>query len=67
MENGHTLAIELDRSCMECAASYDSKNEASSGLSIELTCTCTIPRRHLIQITDNHGNTCHLEIIYLVH
>lgn len=34
-----TLAMVLDKSCKECAASKDSKNEASSGFSVALTCT----------------------------
>ena len=34
-----TLAIELDKSCKECAASNDSKNDASAGFSTLLTCT----------------------------
>ncbi|KAK8355261.1 hypothetical protein V6Z12_A05G275700 [Gossypium hirsutum] len=38
-ERGSTWAIKLDKSCMECAASYDSKNDASSGFSTALTCT----------------------------
>lgn len=34
-----TLAMALDKSCKECAASKDSNNDASSGFSIALTCT----------------------------
>lgn len=34
-----TWAMLLDKSCKECAASKDSKNEASSGFSVALTCT----------------------------
>lgn len=37
--NSITSAMELDKSCEECAASKDSKNDASSGLSISETCT----------------------------
>ena len=40
--NSTTSAIELDKSCKECAASKDSKNDASSGLSISQTCTWMI-------------------------
>lgn len=38
-KRGNTLAIKLDKSRLECAASYDSKNEASSEFSIAVTCT----------------------------
>lgn len=34
-----TFAMELDKPCKECAASNDSKNDASAGFSIVLTCT----------------------------
>jgi len=40
--NNITFAMELDKSCEECAASKDSKNDASSGLSISQTCTWMI-------------------------
>lgn len=39
-----TFAIKPVKSCIECAASTDSKNDASSGFSISVTCTCWVIR-----------------------
>lgn len=50
VDNGDriTSAIELDKSREVCAASKDSKNDASSGLSTAVTCTWMIITRQLV-------------------